>query len=134
MLWACCFVLFCFQTVGGEKKNQRVPRSRSWRHECSHPFFHSLPRAIQTQKAIQQQGWEHRGREGVTSPISPCISLFITCQCISHTPPPATLAPHPDCRFHDLYDIILSPSSPYIYSLVLFFNFSQTVIAIRLSL
>ena len=43
-------------------------------------------------------------------------------------------APHPDCRFHDLYDIILSPSIPYIYSLVLFFNFSQTVVAIRLSL
>lgn len=43
-------------------------------------------------------------------------------------------APHPDCRFRDLYDIILSSSIPHIYSLVLFFNFSQTVIAIRLSL
>lgn len=43
-------------------------------------------------------------------------------------------APHPDCRFHDLYDIILSSSIPHIDSLVLFFNFSQTVIAIRLSL
>lgn len=42
--------------------------------------------------------------------------------------------PHPGCWFHDLHDILLFSSIPHIYSLVLCFNFSQTVGAIRLSL
>lgn len=86
-------VLFCFvfkQWKEKKKKKIRVPCSRQ--HGCSHLFFLSSSRSIQAQKAIQQQGWEHRGREGVTSPFSPCISLFRTCQCISHTPSLATLS------------------------------------------
>lgn len=81
-----CFVLF--SNSGKRKKSESAMQPAAWMFSS----FLSQPSSssIQTQKAIQQQGWEHRGREGVTSPISPCISLFITCQCISHTPSPAT--------------------------------------------
>lgn len=74
MLWACCFVLFCFQTVGGEKKNQRVPRSRSRRHECSHPFFHSLPRALYKPKRL----FSSRGGSTEGGKESPLPSLHVS--------------------------------------------------------
>lgn len=127
-----CFVLF--SNSGRRKKNQRVPRSRSRRHECSHPFFHSLPPALYKPKRLfsSRVGAPREGRGHL-----PHLSMYLIVHHLSvyfpHTISSHS-APHPDCRFRDLYDIILSSSIPHIYSLVLFFNFSQTVIAIRLSL
>lgn len=88
-------MLFCCVLFSNSGKREKKKKSESAMQPAAWMFASFLSRSssssIQTQKAIQHQGWEHRGREEVTSPISPCISLFITCQCISHTPSPATL-------------------------------------------
>lgn len=125
-----CFVLF--SNSEKRKKSESAMQPAAWMFSSF--LSQSSSSSIQTQKAIQQQGWEHWAREGVTSSH---LSMYLIVHHLSMYFPHTISShwvPRPGCQCHDLHDIILSFSTPYIYNFVLFFNFSQTVVAMRLSL
>lgn len=125
------FYFVLFSNSGKRKKSESAMQPVAWMFSSF--LSQSSSSSIQTQKAIQQQGWERRGREG-----SPLPSLHVShCSSLVNVFPTPHLQPRctsSSCWFHDLHHIILSSSAPHIYNFVLFFNFSQTVVAIRLSL
>lgn len=130
MLWACCFVLFCFQTVEREKKSESAmqPAARMFSSFLSQPSsaLYKPKRLFSSRVGAPREGRGHLSHLSMYL-IVRYLSVYFPHTISSHC------APHPGRRLPDPHNIVLSSSAPHIYNLDLFFNFSQTVVAIRLS-
>lgn len=127
-----CFVLFSNSGKRKKKKNQSAMQPAAWMFSS---FLSQVFLALYTGPKGYSAAGVGAPREG-RGHLS-CLSMYLIVPYLSMYFPHTISGhsePHPGGWFHDLHDIILSSSTPGIYTFVFFFTFSQTVVARRPSL